>query len=43
MYMRPEREELDTDPDANLASGLVIVTAALALIILGIFFPDLSL
>ena len=43
MYMRPAREELDTDPDANLASGLVIVTAALALIILGIFFPDLSL
>ena len=42
MYMRPAREELDTDPDANLASGLVIVTAALALIILGIFFPDLS-
>ena len=43
MYMRPAREELDIDPDANFASGLVIVTAALALVILGIFFPDLSL
>ena len=43
MYMRPEREEIDTDTDANFASGLVTVTAALALVILGIFFPDIRL
>mgnify|MGYP002039433822 CR=1 FL=1 len=43
MYMRPAREEIESDPDANFASGVVIVTAAVTLVILGIFFPDLSL
>ena len=42
VYMRPAEEEIDADPDSNLASGLVIATAALALVILGIF-PDLNL
>ena len=41
IYMRPAEEELDTDPDSNLASGLVIATAAAALVILGLF-PDLE-
>lgn len=43
IYMQPAKEEIDVDPDSNLASGLVIATAALALIIIGLFFPDLGL
>jgi NADH-quinone oxidoreductase subunit N len=41
IYMRPAEEELDADPDSNLASGLVIAAAAVALVVLGLF-PDLD-